>query len=221
MTLFKKHFWMNRSDLFIELAVPAGLWLLLELIVDIAQSVTGDYVYSGVPAVVALFGGAMMELFVNAARMCTTYSIGLAMGRTRRCMLGLVVGESVAHLALIALEGALLNLVSMGMGRLLGFPANTSLFSLIPWWVWPLTAFAALALGFASGVLLMAYGQKGFWVMWGIWMVAFIVPANTPGLNVADMPLPLLVAGAALAGVMLLGWLVWSVWYALRCPVKL
>lgn len=221
MTLFKKHFWMNRSDLLIELAVPAGLWLLLELIVDIAQSVTGDYVYSGVPAVVALFGGAMLELFVNAARMCTTYSIGLAMGRTRRCMLGLVVGESVTHLLLIALEGALLNLVSMGMGRLLGFPANTSLFSLIPWWVWPLTAFAVLALGFASGVLLMAYGQKGFWVMWGIWMVAFIVPANTPGLNVVDMPLPLLVAGAALAGVMLLGWLVWSVWYALRCPVKL
>lgn len=221
MTLFKKHFWMNRSDLFIELAVPAGLWLLLELIVDIAQSVTGDYVYSGMPAVVALFGGAMMELFVNAARMCTTYSIGLAMGRTRRCMLGLVVGESVTHLLLIALEGALLNLVSMGMGRLLGFPANTSLFSLIPWWVWPLTAFAVLALGFASGVLLMAYGQKGFWVMWGIWMVAFIVPANTPGLNFAHMPLPLLVAGAALAGVMLLGWLVWSVWYALRCPVKL
>lgn len=221
MTLFKKHFWMNRTDLLIELAVPVGLWLLLELIVDIAQSVTGDYVYSGVPAVVALFGGAMLELFVNAARMCTTYSIGLVMGRTRRCMLGLVVGESVTHLALIALEGTLLNLVSMGMGRLLGFPANTSLFSLIPWWVWPLTAFAVLALGFASGVLLMAYGQKGFWVMWGIWMVAFIVPANTPGLNFVDMPLPLLVAGAALAGVMLLGWLVWSVWYALRCPVKL
>ena len=32
MALFKKHFWMNRFDLLVELAVPAGLWLLLELI---------------------------------------------------------------------------------------------------------------------------------------------------------------------------------------------
>ena len=71
MALFKKHFWMNRFDLLVEVAVPAGLWLLLELIVDIAQSVTGDYVYFGVPAVVALFGSAIMELIVNGARMCT------------------------------------------------------------------------------------------------------------------------------------------------------
>lgn len=221
MTLFKKHFWMNRFDLLVELAVPAGLWLLLELIVDIAQSVTGDYVPRGVPAVVALFGAAMLELFVNAARMCTGYSMGLAMGRTRRCMLGLTLGESISHMALVAAEALVLNLVSVGMDRLLGFPARESLFAMIPWWVWPLTFFAALAVGFASGILLMAFGQKGFWVMWGIWMAAFIVPANTPGLSFADMPLPLLAAAAAFAGVVLLGWLVWSVWYALHCPVKI
>lgn len=57
--------------------------------------------------------------------------------------------------------------------------------------------------------------------MWGIWMVAFIVPANTPGLDFAALPAPLMIAGAALAAAVLLGWLVWSVWYALHCPVKL
>ena len=207
MALFKKHFWMNRFDLLVELAVPAGLWLLLELIVDIAQSVTGDYVYFGVPAVVALFGSAIMELFVNGARMCTNYSMGLAMGRTRRCMLGLILGESVTHMALAAAAVLALNLMSVGMDRLLGFPARESLFALIPWW--------------ASGILLLAFGQRGFWAMWGIWMVAFIVPANTPGLDFAALPAPLMIAGAALAAAVLLGWLVWSVWYALHCPVKL
>lgn len=221
MELFKKHFWMNRFDLLVELAVPAGLWLLLELIVDIAQSVTGDYVYFGVPAVVALFGSAIMELFVNGARMCTNYSMGLAMGRTRRCMLGLILGESVTHMALAAAAVLALNLMSVGMDRLLGFPARESLFALIPWWVWPVTFLAALAVGFASGILLLAFGQRGFWAMWGIWMVAFIVPANTPGLDFAALPAPLMIAGAALAAAVLLGWLVWSVWYALHCPVKL
>ena len=221
MALFKKHFWMNRFDLLVELAVPAGLWLLLELIVDIAQSVTGDYVYFGVPAVVALFGSAIMELFVNGARMCTNYSMGLAMGRARRCMLGLILGESVTHMALAAAAVLALNLMSVGMDRLLGFPARESLFALIPWWVWPVTFLAALAVGFASGILLLAFGQRGFWAMWGIWMVAFIVPANTPGLDFAALPAPLMIAGAALAAAVLLGWLVWSVWYALHCPVKL
>ena len=156
MALFKKHIWKPRVDLLVELAVPAGLWLLLDLIVDIAQSVTGDYVYFGVPAVVALFGSAIMELFVNGARMCTNYSMGLAMGRTRRCMLGLILGESVTHMALAAAAVLALNLMSVGMDRLLGFPARESLFALIPWWVWPVTFLAALAVGFASGILLLA-----------------------------------------------------------------
>ena len=209
---------MNRFDLLVELAVPAMLWLLLELIVDIAQSVTGDYVYFGVPAVVALFGSAIMELFVNGARMCTNYSMGLAMGRTRRCMLGLILGESVTHMALAAAAVLALNLVSVGMDRLLGFPARESLFALIPWWVWPVTFLAALAVGFASGILLLAFGQRGFWAMWGIWMVAFIVPANTPGLDFAALPAPLMIAGAALAAAVLLGWVQNGAAYASVAP---
>ena len=129
--------------------------------------------------------------------------------------------SGVLPMALAAAAVLALNLVSVGMDRLLGFPARESLFALIPWWVWPVTFLAALAVGFASGILLLAFGQRGFWAMWGIWMVAFIVPANTPGLDFAALPAPLMIAGAALAAAVLLGWLVWSVWYALHCPVKL
>lgn len=224
MTLFRKHLWANRSDLLVELAIPAGLWLLTELIVEIAQAVTGELIpIGGVPAAFALFGGAFMELLCNAARMYTGYPIGVSMSRTRRCMLALTVGESAVHLALVALQGLLLNLVSLGVGGLLGTVAEKSLFAIIPWWVWPIVAFSVLAFGLASGLVFMAFGQKGFWVLWGVFMLAFVVPMNSAGssFNIFALPPAVLFAGAALAGLVLLGWLVWSVWYALRCPIRI
>lgn len=220
MALLKKYLLYSKSDLGIELAVPGLTWLLLEIISVIGQLTTGDGLPMAVSPIVALVVAVFMEYGTSIARVTVSYSLGVYMGRTRKRMLSLVLIECLVHTLLcLGMVAALSALSDFVIAPAIGFPVENALLTSMPLWIWPALLLGCIAFALPTGVTVSAFGQKGFWVVWGIFMLAFVVPGNTPGLSFAAMPRPLLIAGLAIAALVLLGWIAWSIWYSLRRPV--
>lgn len=88
-------------------------------------------------------------------------------------------------------------------------------------WYWYLAiALGALALALVLAALLSRFGQKGMWILWGIWMaVCFLpqLPIWSDFWSSSRVPFPLLLP---LAVLFFLGVLAWSVWQMLHAAVK-
>ena len=108
------------------------------------------------------------------------------------------------------------------VGELAPLPENTLLvrdFSLV-WYWWLLIFAAALVFGIIVGALIQRFGRKGFWVVWGFWMVLAFSPQFL-GWEVFDRvsrSLPMLFP--LLAGLFVVGLLLWSVWSMLHAVVR-
>lgn len=212
MELVKRHLLLSKLDLAVEAGAVAGLWAVVELIALVAQRLMGETVYVSVGGAAAMVVGMFLEWFLCTARWYSSFPLGLSMGRTRRCMAGLVWLESALHLA--AVWGVIMLLAALGgpIGGLAGFAGCLNPLLALPAWLWPLVLAGVLLSSFGSGMLLLALGQKGFWVLWAVWM-AFPVGMNFDlGPVLAPLAAVLLAAGV----LVLAGWLAWAFWYSLR-----
>lgn len=107
-------------------------------------------------------------------------------------------------------------------GELARLPENTLLvndFSL-DWYWWLLIFAAALAGGIIIGSVLQRFGHKGLWVIWCCIMIPFFVIQILPGDiflfpgQLSPIFLPLL------AGLLVAGLLLWSLWSLLHAVVR-
>ena len=102
-------------------------------------------------------------------------------------------------------------------GSTLSEPAHTlfiEVFSM-DWWGWPAIALGAAALGVIIAAVLLRYGRKGGWVLWGGWMSFFLGSQFLPWktYTITDWLFPLL-------ALLFLAGLVWSLWSLLRISVR-
>lgn len=188
LRFLKQQFWLGSTDRHIILALAAGLGLLAEGVIAAATLINRDsdtvLLASGLVLVMGLF----MVTMVFAGYFFIEFDIGLSMGATRRRMLmaGLFNSlclEGTLLLATAALRG-LEWLVYTGWlqkaqpGLTLAVDFMAALLGL-PWWGKLLILAGPVFLGYVSGVLIQRFGRMGFWILWGVFMAGFVLPANS------------------------------------------
>lgn len=220
----KDQWWFERSDRRGLALLLAGIEALLLLGTLVAMFLTDPGTDTVSVGVLVLLGASLfLAVFGGAAYFGSEFQLGLKMGATRRQMLAaqlfntfsLELTMVAASLALGGLEWLFNRFVWMGRHPGAVIAVNGfEILAAMPWWVWPVGLAAPVLLGYITGVTMACYGQKGFWVLWGLFMLCFVVPANTTSgflkLGQAFSNVPLL--ALAIAGMVLAvtGWLTYK-----------
>lgn len=184
----KQQFWLNSTDRHIILALAAGLGLLAETVIAAATLVSRDpdtvLLASGLVLVIGLF----MVTMVFAGYFFIEFDIGLSMGATRRRMLAAGLFNSLCLEGVLLLATAAVRGLEWGVytgwlqkaqpGLSLAVDFMAVLLGL-PWWGKLLLLAGPVFLGYVSGVLIQRFGRMGFWILWGVFMVGFVLPSNS------------------------------------------
>ena len=88
-------------------------------------------------------------------------------------------------------------------------------FMSVPWQAIPVLAVAGAVVGFIVGALTQRFGRMGGWLIWGVWMVFFIMFPRLPWKT--HEVVNWLVPGI---GTVALTAFVWSVWSLLHATIK-
>lgn len=226
----KRQFWLNSGDHKIVLALSAGVGLALEAFILTMTLLTGEQetvlLAGGLTFVIGLFFLA----FVFAGHFFIEFNLGLSMGATRRQMLAAGFFNCICLEGLLLLVTAALRALEWGVyagwlrHSLPGMHAAVDFLGILlglPLWGKLLLLAGPVFLGFVSGVLVQRFGRRGFWVLWGAFMLGFVLPTNALSWNM-DIHLTRGVLGmlgwlgaagaAALAG--------WAAWLALHASVR-
>lgn len=164
-------------DWYISASILAGLWLLTEVGTDVALLVVGDETWFSASGATALLGAGLGGFLVALLQCSSNFDMAVSMGRTRK---GYLLSSFVANAVfttLFALLAYPLSWVSELLRRVL-FPAmplsegtvvasNGGLFVFHElFWIIPLGALTALAVGALMGACCQRWGQYGFLVIW-------------------------------------------------------
>jgi len=172
--VIKKQFQVLWRDWLWELMAVLIIWLIgfgiLHLIIaDDATSwmPLGTMMVAIIEGIIALFTGVLsMEICFN---------LQVSMGCTRkRFFVSYYLTNAVKNL-LITLLLLLLCMVETGLCEWI-YPEIDSALNLLPW-ILKLGVPAVLAVsavGNLCGAILLRFGRKGFWVLWFLWMFAFV-----------------------------------------------
>lgn len=216
MNVFKKQVANNADTLGIVLMVMLGSGLLFGVLFGWLENLELG-VFVGL--ILGAICGNLLLLILNAVQFASGFTLGIHMGRTRKFMLASYLGErtlfGVVCNGVVLLALALANLVLQGR-FVIGFSVDEFT---IPSWVWPLALAVTVLVPVAIGMTLITFGRKGFWVLWGIYMVAVLAP------NGGILPESILSNGTMhimliCAIVVAVCWVVWGLWQTLRCAIK-
>lgn len=242
--MLKKLIRLNLDDMWLVLGVVGGLFLLIHIGTAVAlhfffASEHSSLLLSGS---VLPFASAIVILMISLGHTLAAYTMAVKFSQTRRRALGLTLGlvsfEAACSMGLAALltlleravaprfwmwlTGAQYLTVWQG-GRIRQDDSSWAVtlfvedFSLA-WWWFPLLAAASVVLGLIIGAIILRFGRRGGWTLWGIWMFCCFAPQLLPW----DAPwftFPMRYM-AVLGAVFALALLLWSVRYLLRAPIK-
>lgn len=230
----KGQFWLNHPDHKIVLALGAGVGLAAEVLTVFMTLYTREpytvLLGSGITLVLGLF----FLTLIFAGHFFIEFDIGLSMGATRRrmlaaglfnclCLEGVLLAVTAA---LRALEWAVyVGWLQKSLPGLLPAVDFLGVLLGLPLWGKLLLLAGPIFLGFVGGVLIQRFGRRGFWVLWGAFMLGFVLPSNA-----LSWDTELLHTAAGLAGLLgMLGWIGaagaaalggWAVWLALHASVR-
>ena len=225
--MLTKLFRLNISDLS-ACGFLCGIFLLVHIVTLGALTIFGErssLLLSGV--LMPVIAGIIILVYAIAA-ISVTYYQAVRFSQNRKRALGLSLGVLAAFERMVApvlwlkLTGS--NALIWGIGgrkipegSAVSEPVRTlfiEVFSM-DWWGWPAIALGAAALGVIIAAVLLRYGSKGGWVMWGLWMGGILFMQLLPWKThtITDWLFPLL-------AILFLSGLVWSIWYLLRMPVR-
>lgn len=188
-----REFRLQKEDFLGMGAIALGGVVLTEVVVNLVMALgkPDSYFLLG-PFLLFLVGG-FVAVMLSVGYWLTAFPMGVKMGATRREMVagvaGVTVGMSLLLLTFPALDYLLERQLGVGywvntVGRALEF----DLLYYIPWWGWPLAAVLCPVVGLLVGTVILRFGRKGFWVIWGIWMAGCFVPQMLP----ADFNFPVI-----------------------------
>lgn len=232
----------NQDDLILLTCVVGGGFLLIHIITVLALKFSGEntsIMVSGI--MLPIFAGVVM-LMLGAGHVLLTFVQAVRFSQTRRRALSLAAGQIVAECALAvvlcaglsALERALAptfwkwligaQTITWGIGgrRIpegsVWVPDLTELFIEdfdIVWWGLPCIILGCALLGFIGGTIVLRFGKRGGWVIWGAWMLGCLGLPRLPWRTheVTNILIPALVTLGVAA-------FLWSVWTLLRAAVR-
>ena len=238
--MIKKMIRLNLDDLALQCGILAGTFVLTQLITAcllLFAGVRSSLQLSGV--ILPLASGLLLLIFTTVY---TSFSFEecIRFSHTRRSALAGLLGLSLFQAAVAMGLSALLTLLEQWFTPTLwtalsgasgyelwigGYAAgsygteSTFLLSIdrisLPWWAVLLIALGCVLEGVFFGAFVQRFGRKGFWILWGAWMV-FIFGQSVihwDDLFHSVWFLPVLIALVVLT-------FLWSVWSLLRAAVR-
>ena len=240
--MLKKLIRLNLDDMGLVLGVVGGLFLLIHVGTAVILHFFFESEHSSlmISGTVLPITSAIVILMISLGHTLAAYTMAVKFSQTRRRALGLTLGlvgfEAACSMGLAALLTLLeraaaprlwmwltgaqyLTIWARWQGAQDEGPWAATLFVedlSLDWWWFPLLAAAALLLGLIMGALILRFGQRGGWALWGIWMACCFAPQLGGTALLADWLEYLMV----IVPVFLAGTLLWSVLYLLRAPIK-
>lgn len=205
-----------------QLGAVVVFWLLFEGITAAVLALTGERTTVILSGMICLILLAFVSIFTGFQRVNRVLTLGIAMGATRRGQtvrcIAWHAGSALASAVLIfALDGA-----SHLIYRMIYAPRGIALevdgLALLPAVVWVLILLAPVLLALCMAATVNRLGQKGYVVLWVLWMVVCFSPSQLIRLY-EDAP-AILWRIVAIAVVALLCWTVWAVRRLLRWAVQ-
>ena len=224
--MLRRYLRLNWRELAWAMGALTGLLVLWEgvlAVVTLAVRADGIAVVGNIVLpIIAWF----VALAVAIGHTITLYPLSLKLSRTRR--------ETVGGVLLFVLtEGLLLQALAWALGQLEGLLARQVWVRLagsrlefeqvdfLPLWGLLLVAAGCALLGFAIGALLLRFGRRAGWTVWGLWMAVCLFTSYTDwgedSLTVGIVTNRVTLWSLAALGI---GLLLWSLWELLRAPVR-
>lgn len=217
---------LNLDDLGVAAAIVGGTFLLLEAVIAAIMLVQRERAETSIAMgwVLLPVMAGFACLFFNSMQVTIGFDLLLRYGVTRRSSILAVA----AHMLTMTCFSFVLAFALGELDRLIAhFWMRTMHLSMveladghIPLYVFLLIPLGLTVLGLGSGALLQRFGIRGFWVLWGAWMVLMIGQSAIPweGIFETVSASPVL-SVLACCGVGLVI-LVLSVWSLMRSTVK-
>ncbi len=240
--MLRKLIWLNLDDLWLTFGVVGVFFLLIHggtaAILLFFDSGNSSLLLSGAILPIA---SAFVILMISLGHTLSSYTLAVKFSQTRRRSLGLTLGlvgfEALCSMGFAALltlleraaaprfwlwltgtDGLDIGRGGQTVTQIAGAnPLLVEDFSLA-WWWFPLLAVGTAALGLMIGAVILRFGRRGGWTLWGIWMVCCFAPQLLPW-EAHWFTFPLQYLGAA-GGVFALACLAWCAHYLLHAPIK-
>lgn len=204
----------HRKELWPLLLVPLFLFLLWQGVVLIFRF---QDTFALMPVLLPFCGG-ILGLVYSLSAVLYDFERLVSLSRSRRRTLRAVLGYLGVLWALYLLISLALVGADYGLNRVLlpllrpGFAAEgASLYAAgLPWLA--LGPLLGMAAGFVVGAMIQRFGRRAGWVVWGVYMAAFLLRDQIPWGAVLGILPVLLAAGAALLAL--------SCVSLLRCSVR-
>jgi hypothetical protein len=164
----KRQTTVGKNDALLGLCVAVGCGLFLDILMLILTAAFGDIsAFPPLGSIGVTFGASLLALIISINTIGIRFNMALKMGAVRKhyipvCALlcfGFSFVGMLAGRLWVFLDAALLRIMGVTLFPfVLSFP------------VMLLVSLGVTIVGCWIGALLMRYGRKGFWVMWGICM---------------------------------------------------
>ncbi|WP_367924496.1 hypothetical protein [uncultured Ruthenibacterium sp.] len=165
------------TDWPISLGLLGGCWLLVEVVSDIGLTVAKSNEWFSAAGAAALFGVGIVGFLVSMVQYSSNFEMAVSMGRTRKGYLISSVVANVVFTTVFALLAYPLSWFSEGLRRLLFATMPLSEGTLVTsnaglmvfhkmFWLIPMGALTAVALGAVIGACCQRWGQYGFLIVW-------------------------------------------------------
>lgn len=182
--MFGKAIKMNLEDLWPFLAIQGGFFLAYELIEAIVLYTVKPDTSGAICGMILLAVGVMVNLFAGGTYPVLNVDLLLRYSVTRKTALAATLGTMTLNMT-----------VSMVFAALLGWVDSHIAWAWVnalPWvkevetvkpplWAYFVIGIGVVCLALGVGGMLLKFGRKAFWLVWGLWML-FVV-----GINLVDM----------------------------------
>ena len=182
--MLKKAIQMNLEDLWPFLAIEGAFFLVYEIIEAIILYTVKPDTSGAICGVILLAVGIIANLIAGGTYPVLNVDLFLRYSVTRKTALLATLSSMTLNVTATMSCAALLGWVDSRIARLWVnvLPWVTEVESMEP----PLWAYLAIGIGVVClslgvGAMLLKFGRKAFWLVWGIWML-FVV-----GINLVDM----------------------------------
>lgn len=220
----KKLIDLNKGDFILVVSLPAGIFLVTQIVIAIIMVVLKPEEGIQVSEMILVFSSAIIMLVLTLSSLLVNYPQALQFGCTRRRGLllnaGLLGVEYLATVALVTVGTLIEQHLCPSLWKTLTGRSVDLVFFLDgiqpPWWLVLVAPLGGAALGLFISAVIFRFGRVGGWTLYTIWMVAMVGQSFLPWEEhwwTAPWLYPavwvLVVAG-----------LIWSVWTLLRVTVK-
>lgn len=217
---------LNLDDLGVAAAIVGGAFLLLETVIAVVMLVmrSGAETSIAIGWIMCPMIAGFVCLFFNSMQVTVGFDLLLRCGVTRKSSILAVVAHMLVmtyfSFVLAFVLGELDRLIARFWMQAMHLQAVELVDGHIPLYILLLIPLALTVVGLGGGALLQRFGRKGFWVLWGAWMVLMlgqsVIPWDGIFETVSASPVLSVLAVCAVGAVIL----ALSVWSLMRSTVR-